>query len=159
MLFATFCIQARPGKPCESWYVQIRLEVRRLAGIWFLKLSQKSETYSHRNLIIWKKCSKRVGPAQIESDILDHYPAVPQIQHLISFDYYKRANAHLSFLLFLFLHSPKKLQVRMFALAAAQYSQLKQCKLILGQMGRCQLLRAITKWQYTQTHRHHFTKW
>ena len=45
--FATFCIQARPGKPCESWYVQIRLEVRRLAGIWFLKLSQKSETYSH----------------------------------------------------------------------------------------------------------------
>ena len=47
----------------------------------------------------------------------------------------------------------------MFALAAAQYSQLKQCKLILGQMGRCQLLRAITKWQYTQTHHHHFTKW
>ena len=54
----------------------------------------------------------------------------------------------------------KKLQVQMFALAAAQYSQLKQCKLILGQMGRCQLLRAITKWQYTQTHHHHhFTKW
>ena len=48
----------------------------------------------------------------------------------------------------------------MFALAAAQYSQLKHCKLILGQMGRCQLLRAITKWQYTQTHHHHhFTKW
>ena len=32
----------------------------------------------------------------------------------------------------------------MFALAAAQYSQLKQCKLILGQMGRSQPLRAIT---------------
>ena len=56
MLFATFCIRARPGKPCESWYVQIRLGVRRLAGIWFSKLSQKIETYSHtvRNLIIWK---------------------------------------------------------------------------------------------------------
>ena len=99
-------------------------------------------------------------PAQRESEILDHYPAVPQIQNLISFNYYKRANAHLSFLLFFaFTFSEKKLEVRMFALAAAQYSQLKQCKLILGQMGRCQLLRAITKWQYTQTHRHHFTKW
>ena len=56
----------------------------------------------------------------------------------------------------------KKLEVRMFALAAAQYSQLKQCKLILGQMGRFQLLRAITSgnipnsscWRGCQCHQH-----